>query len=323
MRAQQAVIEWLLDSDPSIRWQVMRDLTGAPPHEIAAERAKVAAEGAGACLLALQQPEGRWGGVAWNHGWDSTMHVLWLLREMGLDPAADEAQRALRRVRDHVTWQGCGPREADHNRFFEGETEPCINGQVAAAGAYFRQDVRNIIARLLAEQLADGGWNCEAPDRSRRSSFNTTICVLEALLEFEQSAVAGSRSIAAVEAARLRGQEYLLERRLLRRRSTGERIERDRKSGAEWSRFAFPAWWHYDVLRGLDYLRRARVAPDERVAEAVALVASKRDEAGRWSLETQYPGRMPVATDEGEGLPSRWNTLRALRVLDWYAAEPQ
>ncbi|HZT03643.1 MAG TPA: hypothetical protein VFA39_15390 [Steroidobacteraceae bacterium] len=166
MRAQQAVIEWLLDSDPAIRWQVMRDLTGAPPHEIAAERAKVAAEGAGARLLALQQPDGRWGGVAWNHGWDSTLHVLWLLREMGLDPAADEAQRALRRVRDHVTWQGCGPREADHNRFFEGETEPCINAQVAAAGAYFRQDVRNIIARLLAEQLADGGWNCEAPDRA-------------------------------------------------------------------------------------------------------------------------------------------------------------
>ncbi|HTL93439.1 MAG TPA: hypothetical protein VL176_13900 [Steroidobacteraceae bacterium] len=321
--AERAVIDWLLDSDPSIRWQAKRDLTDASQNDIAAERAKVATQGAGAALLALQQPDGRWGGVAWNHGWDSTMHVLWLLREMGLDPAGEDAQRALGRVRDHVTWQGCGPREADHNRFFEGETEPCINGQVAAAGAYFRQDVRNLIDRLLAGQLPDGGWNCEAPARSMRSSFNTTICVLEALLEFEQSGVPGSQSPSAVTAARLRGQEYLLERRLFRRRSTGELIARDRKSGAEWSRFAFPAWWHYDVLRGLDYLRRAKAVPDERVAEAIALVASKRDEGGRWPLETQYPGRMPVATDEGEGRPSRWNTLRALRVLDWYAAGPQ
>lgn len=321
--AERAVIEWLLDSDPSIRWQAKRDLIDSPQDEVAAERAKVATQGAGARLLALQQADGRWGGVTWNHGWDSTMHVLWLLREMGLDPVGEEAQRALGRVRDHVTWQGCGPPEADHNRFFEGETEPCINGQVAAAGAYFRQDVRTLIDRLLTEQLPDGGWNCEAPDRSMRSSFNTTICVLEALLEFEQSGVPGPQSHPAVTAARLRGQEYLLERRLFRRRSTGELIARDRKSGAEWSRFAFPAWWHYDVLRGLDYFRRAEAVPDGRVAEAIALVASKRDDGGRWPLEAQYPGRMPVATDEGEGRPSRWNTLRALRVLDWYAAGAQ
>ena len=123
-------------------------------------------------------------------------------------------------------------------------------------------------------------------------------------------------------AARLRGEEYLLERRLFRRRSTGEVIERDRKSAAPWTRFAFPTWWHYDVLRGLEYLRRAGVAPDERVAEAIDLVASKRDADGRWPLETRYPGRMPVEVDEseGEGRPSRWNTLRALRVLDWYSA---
>jgi len=185
---------------------------------------------------------------------------------------------------------------------------------VAAAGAYFGQDVSGIIGRLLREQLADGGWNCEAPQRSTKSSFNTTICVLEALLELE---LAGQAS-PAVTAARLRGQEYLLARRLFRRLSTGEAIERDRKGNASWTRFAFPTWWHYDVLRGLDYLRRAGVPPDERVAEAIELVASKRDADGRWPLETQYPGKMPVETDEGEGRPSRWNTLRALRVLNWY-----
>ena len=192
--------------------------------------------------------------------------------------------------------------------------EPCINGQVATAGAYFGQDVQGIVDRLLGEQLSDGGWNCEAPDRSTRSSFNTTICVLEALLEHER---AGERT-PVVTAARLRGQEYLLERRLFWRRSTGEVIERDRKGDAMWTRFAFPTWWHYDVLRGLEYLRSARVVPDERVSEAIELVVSKRDGDGRWPLETQYPGVMPVETDEGEGRPGRWNTLRALRVLRWH-----
>jgi hypothetical protein len=308
------VIDWLLDSDPSIRWQVMRDLTDAPAEEVADERARVCTEGVGARLLALQADDARWGGAAWNRGWDSTMHVLMLLRDLGLDPASDQARRAVGLVRDRVTWQGCGPQECDGHAFFEGEVEPCINGQVGAAGAYFGQDVRGIVDRLLGEQLPDGGWNCEAPDRSTRSSFNTTICVLEALLEYER---AGNGTPAVTE-ARLRGQEYLLERRLLRRRSTGQVIARDRKGNGSWMRFAFPTWWHYDVLRGLEYLRRAGVTPDERMAEAIELVASKRDSDGRWLLETRYPGVMPIEMDGGEGRPSRWNTLRALQVLRWY-----
>jgi hypothetical protein len=307
------VVDWLLDADPSIRWQVLRDLTDAPATEVAAERTRVAREGIGAHLLALQAADGRWAGAAWNHGWNSTMHVLWLLRHLGLDPASQEARRAVGLVRERVTWQGGEGDAWDGNPFFAGEVEPCINGQVATAGAYFGQNVQAIIDRLLSEQLADGGWNCEAPDGSTRSSFNTTICVLEALLEHE---LAGGVT-PEVTAGRLRGQEYLLERRLLRRRSTGEVIERDRKSDAVWTRFAFPTWWHYDVLRGLEYLRSAGVAPDERMAEAIALVASKRGGDGRWPLEAQYPGVMPVEVDDGLGGPSRWNTLRALRVLRW------
>jgi hypothetical protein len=317
MTSEMSVIDWLLDSDPSIRWQVMRDLTDASAQEVAAERARIAREGAGARLLALQAADGRWGGAAWNRGWNSTMHVLWLLRHLGLDPATAEAQRAVGLVHDQVTWKGCGPPECDANPFFAGELEPCINGQVAAAGAYFGQDVRGIVERLLGEQLADGGWNCEAPGRSMRSSFNTTICVLEALLEHERAGGAG----ADVTAARRRGEEYLLERRLFRRRSTGEVIEHDRKGGAAWTRFAFPTWWHYDVLRGLEYLRSAGVTPDPRVSEAIERVKSKRDGDGRWPLEARYPGTMPVEIDEGEGRPSRWNTLRALRVLRWGTME--
>src|SRR4051794_17428430 len=180
------VIQWLLASDPSIRWQVMRDLIGGRAEEVAAERDLIAAQGAGAKLLSLQGADGRWGGAAWNHGWDSTMHVLMLLRDLGLDPTSEEARRAVYLVRERVTWSGCGPHECDSHSFFEGEVEPCINAQVAAAGAYFDQDVRTLIFRLLAEQLPDGGWNCEAANGSTRSSFDTTICVLEALLAYER-----------------------------------------------------------------------------------------------------------------------------------------
>jgi len=315
-KPKRSVIRWLLDSDPSIRWQVMRDLTDAPDEAVAAERTKVASEGWGARLLALQGTDGRWGGAAWNHGWDSTMHVLLLLRDLGLDPANDEARRAVGLVHDHVKWQGCGPPEADGNPFFAGEVEPCINGQVAAVGAYFGQDVQGIIERLLGEQMADGGWNCEQERGSTRGSFHTTICVLEALLEYELRV----GSSPEVTTARLRGQAYLLERRLFRRWSTGEVIKDRKARDVPWTWFAFPTWWHYDVLRGLEYLRRAGVAPDDCVAEAIGLVESKRDGDGRWPLEIRHPGQMPVEIDEGEGQPSRWNTLRAFRVLDWYSA---
>jgi hypothetical protein len=316
-QSEKAVIAWLLDSDPSIRWQVLRDLSGAPSDRVAAERARVATEGAGARLLSLQAADGSWGGVAWNRGWNSSMHVLMLLREMGLDPESDQARRAVSLVHEHVTWQG--GEAFGGNPFFTGEVEPCINGQVAAVGAYFGQDVHGIIDRLLREQLPDGGWNCEAENGSTRSSFNTTICVLEALLEHEKVAGASPQ----VTTARLRGQEYLLERRLFHRLSTGEAIQQDRKGGATFTHFAFPTWWHYDVLRGLEYLRSAGITPDERVREAIDLVMSKRDGDGRWPLEARYPGQMPVEmdADEGVGSPSRWITLRALRVLSWYSTE--
>ncbi|MBA2591927.1 MAG: hypothetical protein H0U97_06550 [Gammaproteobacteria bacterium] len=315
-KPNRSVIQWLLDSDPSIRWQAMRDLLGATAEEVAAERARVATEGVGARLLALQGADGSWAGAAWNRGWDSTMHILSLLRELGLDPASDQARRAVGLVRDRVTWRGWDwdgtwrGWDWQGTPFFVGEVEPCINGQVAASGGYFGLDVQRIVDRLLREQLPDGGWNCEATNGSTRSSFNTTICVLEALLEYE---LAGGSSALPME-ARLRGQEYLLERRLLRRRTTGEVID------PAWTRFSFPTWWHYDVLRGLEYLRRAGATPDERVAEAIELVESKRDGDGRWPLENQHAGTMAVEVDEGEGRPSRWNTLRALRVLDWYSA---
>lgn len=315
LKPNEKVIDWLLDSDPAIRWQVMKDVLHLPEDEYAQERAKIASEGIGAQILALQGSDGTWSGVAWNHGWNSTMHALTLLREIGLDPTTKAVIQALKSVNEKVTWKGCGPEECDQNSFFEGEIEPCINGQVAASGAYFRQDVQGIINRLLKEQLSDGGWNCDAEFGSTRSSFNTTICVLEALLEYELTIGDNPE----VTKARKNGEEYLLDRHLYRRKSTGNIIERDRKTGANWTSFAFPPWWHYDVLRGLEYLRKAKVNPDERVNDAIELVLSKRTPDGRWNLDTIYPGDMLVGLGEEVGKSNRWITLKALRVLDWYS----
>jgi hypothetical protein len=325
------IVEWLLDSDPAIRWQVMRDLTGAPEELVAAERARVASEGWGARLLALQRADGQWdvgtptfGSAAAANWWQSlpadrrgtlfppwtaTTWSLTLLRAFGLDPASTVARRAVSLVREHCRWEHAG------ERFFAGETEPCINGRTVAIGAYFGEDVESIVTRLLGEQMSDGGWNCEQENGSTRGSFHTTIDVLEGLLEFELAA----GGVPDVTAARLRGQEYLLARRMLRRLSTGQVIDYDRKTDgpAAWTQFSYPTYWHYDVLRGLDYLRAAGAVPDERVAEAIGLVDSKRDADGRWRLENPHPGQLHFAIDEGQGRPSRWNTLRAMRVLSW------
>jgi hypothetical protein len=313
------VIDWLVDpehSDPSIRWQVMRDLLDAPESDWRAERAKVETTGWGARLLSFEDEDGRWAGGAhfpadyvWGgdepgQPWTATTHSLSQLREFGFDSASDRAQRMVDVIGANCRW------EHDGQPYWEGEVEPCINGMTVANGTYFGVDVAPIVDRLIGERLDDGGWNCEAENGSTRSSFDTTINVLEGLLEYERVTGGTPES----REARLSGEEYLLKRSLFRRLSNGEPADE------RYLYFLHPDRWHYDVLRGLDYLRRAGAGPDERAAEAIDLVASKRDDDGRWSLETRYPGKMPVEMDEGEGRASRWNTLRALRVLDWYSA---
>jgi hypothetical protein len=296
-----APIDWLLDSDPSIRWQVMRDLMNVSAEHVAAERSRVASEGWGAHLLDQQRPDGQWGDGVQTPFWWSNMYTLVWLRDLGVDPSSDRARRAIDLVRERVTW---GP-EFGNSPFFEGEVEPCINGRVVALGAYFGVRSDRLVDRLLSEQLADGGWNCEAERGSVRSSFHTTICVLEGLLAFEQAFGAG----AAITNARLRGHEYLLQRRLLRRLSTGAVID------ALWTRFSFPPLWHYDVLRALDYLRAADASGDERAGEAMAIVRDRQQPDGRWILDLRHKNTLFPALAGEVGVPNRWITLRALRVL--------
>ena len=301
--SNDAVVVWLLGADPSIRWQVMRDLTDTPEELVAAERSRVASEGWGPRLLAEQRSDGNWGDGVTMRQWWSNLYSMVFLRDLGLDPTSAPARSAIDRMREHVTW---GP-GFGNSPFFEGEVEPCINGRVVALGAYVGERSDRLVDRLLSEQLADGGWNCEAERGSVRSSFHTTICVLEGLLAFEQAFGVSP----AVTEARRRGQDYLLERRLLRRLSTGDVID------AAWTQFAFPPLWHYDVLRALDYLRAAGVRPDARVSEAVAIVLGRRQDDGRWLLDVRHRNTLYLDMAGEVGVPSRWITLRSLRVLNW------
>jgi hypothetical protein len=305
-------VDWLLASDPAIRWQAMRDLTDAAPTTIAESRARVSREGLGADILARQESDG-----SWHHTdapvWLSTLFTLLLLRATGVDRADPAVESATARLEASLGFDDrdgrwdLRPRRGGAASFFEGEVEPCINGGVLALGGYFGRPAASLARRLVGEQLEDGGWNCDAPP-STRASFHTTICVLEGLLEYERAAGPAPE----ITAARQRGEEYLLARGLFRRRSTGD------VASAEFLELAFPPRYHYDVLRALDYLRDADVQPDTRMGDAVQLIATKRQADGRWLLDRAYDKALAVSAGESVGEPSRWNTLRALRVLRWY-----
>ena len=334
-------VSWLIDSDPAIRWQTLRDLTESEPSIIAAERARITREGLGAAILAHQQPDGSWrreGAPTWL----TTLFTLQLLRATGADPLDPTVAKAISLLESTLRWDSTPgnwdlrPVNETGNPFFQGEVEPCINGGVLALGGYFGDPNEKLARRLLSEQLADGGWNCDAP-KSQRSSFHTTICVLEGLLEYERAISAPSGKLQPqrtqeqrqanahaneIAAARHRAEEYLLARSLFRRRSTGE------IANQEFLELAFPPRYHYDILRALDYFRSASFPAsvdaeskrklDPRLNEARQLVGRKRQPDGRWLLDNSYTESLALPLTESIGQPSRWNTLRALRVLRWF-----
>ncbi|OKP77709.1 squalene cyclase [Ensifer adhaerens] len=315
------VIDWLLASDPAIRWQVMRDLLDAPESLWKAERAKVETEGWGAKLLSHQDDDGQWAAGAFipagfdahewtEHGqpWTATCFSLSQLREFGLDPSSDRARRTVDLIGANSRWDEGG------QPYWQGEVEECINGRTVADGAYFGVDVSRIVDRLVGEAQADGGWNCERANGSLRSSFATTINVLEGLLAFE-SATGGTPQS---KAARRAGEDYLLKRHLFRRLSTGEAADK------RFLCLCHPSRWRYDILRALDYFRAATLlcgaAPDPRLSEAIGHLRSRRLENGAWPLDWRPAGRVWFDVDDGVDAPSRWVTLKAMRVLKWWDA---
>lgn len=311
-RVRNATIDWLLESDPAIRWQVLRDLTDASPEDVAAERAKVPHEGWGALLLSKQEPTGDWGpnDEPGDH-WQWNMSTLMQLRWFEPDPFDGRVVDAIGRTRDQVTWG----EEFANNPFFDGETEPCINGMTLSIGAYFQQAVEKLATRLLGEELGDGGWNCESDyGDSVVSSFDSTLCVIEGLLLYER---AGMPQASAAAAARVRGEQYLLERGLFRSKRSGEIVDDG------YLEFGLPQRWRYDILRALDHFRRVGDPPDPRVSEALDIVEKgavekARDAAERWPLvERKVISHRHLDGALGDDHALRWNALRAMRVLRW------
>lgn len=314
------VLEWLRDADPALRWQVERDLLGAPPETWWATRARVATEGWGAALLALQDADGQWAGGSFfpagffgsaesqqpGQPWVATTWVLKDLREWGLDATTlgDTADRLDRNSR----W------DYDDLPYWGGEVDVCINSYTLAAGAWLGADVSGLARWFVEHRLADGGWNCEAEEGdSVRSSFHSTLNAVRGMLAYERLTGDGS-----LREARHGGEEYLLQRRLLFRATTGEPV------GDFVSRFVYPNRHRYSALAALDHFRDVSLhegsPPDDRLAEAIELVRAQRSPDGTWHQTAPLAGRVWFDVDAPEGEPSRWLTLFALRVLDWWDA---
>jgi hypothetical protein len=309
-------VQWLLAGDPSIRWQTLRDLVGGNERTVERERKKIASDGWGARLLARQTSDGRWaGGAAAETGlyspkWISTTYTLLTLRDFGLAPTNRQAQRGCRLLLDGGMQPDGGVNYGTWAKWTK-TSETCVTGMVLSLACYFELDddrVESLVGHLLAQQMPDGGWNCQRPYGATHASVHTTISVLEGLRWYE---LFRRRRLKAVRLAQKRGREFLLVHRMFRSHRTGEIIK------PIFLRFTFPPRWHYDVLRGLDYFQAVDAPQDPRLADAIDVVNQTRDENGRWALAHSFKGKTYFDL-ERVGKPSRWNTLRALRVLKWW-----
>ncbi len=311
MPDDKSVVQWLLEGDPSIRWQALRDLKCAAEATWRREQRRIPKEGWGARLLAIQDPDGRWANGIYTPKWTSTTYTMVLLRSLGLAARHPRALHACRVLLDTGFYSDGGINY--WTRSWK-RSETCVSSMILAVLCWFGlEDPRvNVLAEhVIARQMPDGGWNCRAMPGyggAAHGSFHTTISALEALLEYERSRPVRAR---AAREAQVRGREFLLAHRLFRSHRTGAIVN------TAMTRFSFPPRWHYDVLRGLDYFRDADAPRDPRLAEAIALVGKRRQPDGRWLLQNVYPGRTFFEM-EGGGRPSRWNTLRCLRVLRWW-----
>ncbi|HEY3394654.1 MAG TPA: prenyltransferase/squalene oxidase repeat-containing protein [Lacipirellulaceae bacterium] len=316
-QTSESAISWLLEGDAAIRWQTLRDVVGAAEGAVQRERQMVARDGWGARLLAEQDPEGTWAGGRSSDGglyspkWISTTYTMLLLRDFGLAATNRQARKACALLLD----QGL-QRDGGINYGWRGRSETCITGMVLSILSHFACDedrLDTLADYLLAQQMPDGGWNCRRDLGATHASVHTTISVLEGLRLYE---LHRRRKVRTVRAAQARGRAFLLVHRLFRSHRTGQVIK------PIFLRFSFPPRWHYDILRALDYFQAAGAPRDERLSEAIDIVRSTQRQDGRWTLQNNYKGKTWFQL-ERVGAPSRWNTLRALRVLKWWDKVPE
>ena len=305
--AEGKVLAWLLSGDPAVQWQAERDLIGAGPEVWRRSRGAVAETGWGARLLAEQDSEGVWGRGVYSPKWTSTTYSLILLRRFGLEPGHPAALKGCEVLRRRDSSEDGGvDLSVGLNR-----SETCISGFVLGLFRHFGfapKRVEEIVEYLLREQMDDGGWNCQRFNGATHSSFHTTINVLEGLHIYSTS---GGDREGEVKAAEARAREFFLRHRLYRSHRTGKVVK------PEFARFSFPPRWHHDVLRALEYFAESNAVYDSRLEDPIRLLLGKCRKDGRWPLQNRHPGRTFFEM-ETPGKPSRWNTLRALRVLKWW-----
>jgi hypothetical protein len=307
MERSHETLQWLLAGDPAIRWQVQRDLCGEPPQVYEKERQKTATEGWGKQLLTRQEADGRWASGTYGPKWTGTTYTLLTLRHIGLPPAHPQALKGCA----HFFSRGL-EKDGGLNPFHSfRHSETCVNGMFLALLTYFRypdERIHNVAEFLFKEQMPDGGWNCERIKGATHASFHTTISVLEGLAEYANT---HPQAAVAVKGAAAKAHEFLLAHRLYRSHRTGQVVD------PAMTRMPFPPRWHYDFLRALDYFRAVNAARNERMGEAIELLRQKQTADGQWGLNQPWPGRTYFEMEKA-GQPSRWNTLRALRVLKWW-----
>jgi hypothetical protein len=307
-------LEWLLSGDPAIRWQTL-DLAGATEAAVLRERRKVAREGWGKQLLSVQAPEGTWAGGLYTPKWTSTTYTMLLLRDFGLSASNWQAQKACKLLLEGGLQPDGGLNYGTWAKWSH-KSETCVTGMVLSLHSYFEyEDVRldGIASHLLERQMPDGGWNCLLASGATHASVHTTISVLEGLRYYELHRGRERRRLRELRDAQSRGREFLLVHRLFRSHRTGDIIK------PIFLRFSFPPRWHYDILRALDYFQAVDAPRDPRLEEAIDIVRRTRGPDGRWPLQNSYKGKTHFEM-EVVGSPSRWNTLRALRVLRWWDA---
>lgn len=305
MKTKDPILTWLLEGDPAIRWQTLRDLCGASEAKFLRERTKISSEGWGARLLARQAESGLWGGGLYSPKWTSTTYTMLLLRQFGLPPDHPQALKACKLLMDEGFYRDGGI------NFFASmkHSETCVTGMVLAILAYFDfpdERIEKMVEHLLVQQMPDGGWNCESYRGATHSSFHTTISVLEGLREYEKR-----RPAQIVAKSQERGVEFLLAHKLFRSHRTGAIVD------PKMTRFSFPPRWRYDIMRALDYFQACNLPRDPRLDEAIAIIKKKRSADGTWVLQSKHAGRTFFEMEK-IGKPSRWNTLRALRILKWH-----
>ena len=307
MKSDENTLLWLLQGDPSIRYQTLRDLTDADKDEIDAERQQISSEGWGARLLSFQDDSGLWSGALYSPKWISTTYTMLLLRRMGLDTDNPRARKGCKLLLDRGYYPDGGI-----NYFVSlNHSETCVTGMILSLLAYFKiQDdrIHRLVDHLLHQQMEDGGWNCQSYKGATHSSFHTTINVLEGLREYDKSTISGKRNVTQ---SQKQGCEFLLVHRLFRSHRSGEVFD------PRMTRFSFPPRWKYDILRALDYMQDIRLAHDNRLNDALKIVRRKLRQDGTWLLQNRHPGRTFFELEK-VGEPSRWNTLRAMRVLRWF-----